>query len=280
MSIAASLSPALVDLITLVALCVPSALTCTWTTTVPLPAIAMDVVPWCVSFAGENSFAYCATAGTAGREDGQAGQRGGEGKVAFHRLPLRATMKRALIYTTSPGAGKRRPTAAATSASLPISEANCSKVSDCIPSETALAGSGCTSTKSPSAPAATPARDIGSTKRATPVPCDGSTITGRWVNSASSGTTARSSTLRVAESNERKPRSHRTTLRVAGEQQVLGGHQPLVDGRGEAALQEHRFARRARPRAAARSSACCARRSAACPRTRRRSRRRADPTPR
>ena len=45
MSIAASLSAALVDLITLVALCVPSALTWTWTTTVPLPAIAMDVVP-------------------------------------------------------------------------------------------------------------------------------------------------------------------------------------------------------------------------------------------
>ena len=45
-----------------------------------------------------------------------------------------------------------------------------------------------------------------------PVPCDGSTTTGRWVISRSTGTAERSSVLRVARSNVRMPRSHRITL--------------------------------------------------------------------
>ena len=52
-------------------------------------------------------------------------------------------------------------------------------VSACAPSERASSGRLCTSTMSPSAPTATPARARGVTMYALPVPWDGSTITGK-----------------------------------------------------------------------------------------------------
>ena len=76
----------------------------------------------------------------------------------------------------------------------------------------ARGGSGWTSMMIPSAPAAAPARAIGRTRERCPVPCDGSTMTGRWVRSRSTGTAVRSSVLRVDGSKVRMPRSHRTTL--------------------------------------------------------------------
>jgi len=53
---------------------------------------------------------------------------------------------------------------------------------DCMPSDNALEGSGCTSMMSPSAPAATAALAIAGTPDQMPIPCEGSTITGKWVS--------------------------------------------------------------------------------------------------
>ncbi len=64
---------------------------------------------------------------------------------------------------------------------------------------------------SPSAPAATAARDTGATSSRFPVPWLGSTITGRWVRIFSSGTALMSIVLRVYGSKVRIPRSHRMT---------------------------------------------------------------------
>ena len=58
-------------------------------------------------------------------------------------------------------------------------------------------GSLCTSIIRPSAPAATAASAIEPTREARPVAWLGSTTTGRWVNSLSTGTAERSSVLRV-----------------------------------------------------------------------------------
>ena len=56
---------------------------------------------------------------------------------------------------------------------------NMGNVRACGPSESATAGSGCTSTMIPSTPVAAAARAIGVTATAFPVPCDGSTMIGR-----------------------------------------------------------------------------------------------------
>ena len=65
---------------------------------------------------------------------------------------------------------------------------------------------------SPSAPHATEALAIGATRSQCPVPCEGSTTTGRWQSFLSTGTAFRSSVNRVAGSKVRMPRSQRITL--------------------------------------------------------------------
>ena len=64
---------------------------------------------------------------------------------------------------------------------------------------------------SPSAPAAAAASDIGPTRSRRPAAWLGSTITGRWVISLSTGIAIRSSVKRYAVSNVRIPRSHSMT---------------------------------------------------------------------
>ena len=75
--------------------------------------------------------------------------------------------------------------------------ANWSSVIDCSPSDSASSGRGWTSTMTPSAPAATPASDIGLISQRLPVAWLGSTMTGRWVRWWRSGMAARSSVFRV-----------------------------------------------------------------------------------
>src|SRR5688572_31854104 len=53
---------------------------------------------------------------------------------------------------------------------------------------------------------------MGAIKLRSPVPCDGSASTGKWDNSLTSATAARSSVLRVAVSKVLMPRSHKTTF--------------------------------------------------------------------
>src|SRR2546430_6685622 len=72
-----------------------------------------------------------------------------------------------------------RPTARATCGTASMSARKLSKLSDWNPSESAWSGLGCTSTRRPSAPAATAASAIGATRYHLPVPCDGSASTGR-----------------------------------------------------------------------------------------------------
>ena len=120
-----------------------------------------------------------------------------------------------------------------------IISSNRSNVSACSPSDSASSGRGWTSTMIPSAPAATPAIASGFTSHCLPVACDGSTMTGRCVRCWTMGTAVRSSVFRLYVSNVRMPRSHRITLGLPAED-VLGGHQPLLDRRAVAALEHHR----------------------------------------
>src|SRR5216683_730752 len=90
-----------------------------------------------------------------------------------------------------------RFSAAATASTCSTRWANACGVSDWAPSESATSGCACTSTISPSAPAAIPASAIGVTSERRPVPWLGSTITGRWLSSLIRGTALRSSVLRV-----------------------------------------------------------------------------------
>ena len=93
-----------------------------------------------------------------------------------------------------------------------ITESNCSKFRDCGPSESACAGSLCTSIIRPSAPQAIPALASGSTKERTPVAWLGSTMTGRWVRSFKTHTALKSKVFLVEVSKVRIPRSHNATF--------------------------------------------------------------------
>jgi len=87
--------------------------------------------------------------------------------------------------------------------------------SDCAPSLMAFSGAGCISTRSPSAPMATAAREEapapGSLSRA----WLGSRITGKWVSSFSAATAAMSQVLRVTVSKVRMPRCSNSPANVA-----------------------------------------------------------------
>ena len=135
-----------------------------------------------------------------------------------------------------------RPTAPAMTRTCRIRSSNSRGVSDCCPSESAFSGQGWTSMMSPSAPAAIAARAIAATWARRPMPCDGSTTTGRCVSDFRTGTAFRSSVLRVIVSKVRMPALAERHLVVAARDDVLGGHEPLLDGGGRAALQQHRLA--------------------------------------
>src|SRR5690606_39148545 len=104
------------------------------------------------------------------------------------------------------------PRACTTGPKRAISAANSSASSCCAASDLASSGLGCTSTMIPSAPAAAPASASDVTSERLPAAWLGSTHTGRWVSSLSTGTAPTSSVNRVAVSNVLMPRSHRTTL--------------------------------------------------------------------
>ena len=129
-------------------------------------------------------------------------------------------------------------------------------------------GSGCTSTIRPSAPAATAARASGSTLSRLPVPWLGSTMMGRWLSRWTTGINAQVQRVAGVVREGADAALAEDHVVIALRQDVLGGHQELVDRGGHAALEQHRLARRARRVAAARSSACCARRSGCSRRTR------------
>ena len=80
---------------------------------------------------------------------------------------------------------------------LSIMATNVSSVSDCAPSLKASSGFGCTSTIIPSAPAAIPAFTMGGISERRPVPWLGSTMIGKWLNSANAGIAAKSSVFLV-----------------------------------------------------------------------------------
>ena len=139
------------------------------------------------------------------------------------------------------GAPTGRPRAAAIGSNWAISSLKCLKLRLCWPSIRADSGSGWTSTMMPSAPAATEARAIGWTMYQCPVPCDGSTMIGRWVRRRSRGMALRSRVKREEVSKVRMPRSQSMTSGVAAGQDVLGAHEPLVDGVAHAALEQDGF---------------------------------------
>ena len=123
-----------------------------------------------------------------------------------------------------------------------MSWANFVGLSDCGPSDSASSGRGCTSMISPSAPHATAALAMGATRSQWPVPCDGSTTTGRCESFFSTGTALRSSVKRVVGLEGADAALAQDHVRVARGQDVLGGEQELLDGRGHAALEQHGLA--------------------------------------
>src|SRR5699024_2169686 len=93
-----------------------------------------------------------------------------------------------------------------------INVSNCSKSICCCASESATAGSGCTSAIIPSAPIAIPALAAGINKSLLPVECVTSTITGKCVSCFKIGTDEISNVFRVAVSYVLILRSQRIIL--------------------------------------------------------------------
>ena len=112
---------------------------------------------------------------------------------------------------------------------------------DCGPSLIASSGRTCTSTRSPSAPAATAALDMAATRSALPTAWLGSTITGRCVSCFRSGTALRSRVFRVSVSNVRIPTFAQYDLLVSLRHDIFGRHQKLFYSRAEAPFQNNRF---------------------------------------
>src|SRR5579872_1489960 len=92
-----------------------------------------------------------------------------------------------------------------------VSVANSLGMMDWTPSERAFSGSWWTSTRRPSAPTATAASEKGRTLWRLPVPCEGSTMIGKWLRRLTAGTTARSNVLREKSEKVRTPRSQSAT---------------------------------------------------------------------
>ena len=167
-----------------------------------------------------------------------------------------------------------------TGTSSAIIARNWSKLSCCSASDRAASGSGWTSTITPSAPTATPPIASGATSQRLPVAWLGSTITGRWrqvVEQRHRRQVHRVAGVRLERPDAALAEDH---VRVAGADDVLGGHQPFLDRRAEAALEHHRPGDPPDRASAASSSACSGCRSGGCRRTRRRCRPGSAPSPR
>ena len=110
----------------------------------------------------------------------------------------------------------------------------------CSASESASSGFGWTSTMTPSAPTATPPIASGFTSQRLPVACYGSTMTGRWVRWWSErhrGQVHRVARVRLERADAALAQDD---VGVARADDVLGGHQPLLDRRAVAALEHDR----------------------------------------
>ena len=115
--------------------------------------------------------------------------------------------------TPTPGCNARVPPPARSRRTRARSARRLSGRIACGPSESASSGLWCTSIRTPSAPTAIAARDIGSDLVALAgAVADGSTRIGRWEMRLMAGTIERSSVLRVWSANVRTPRSQRITL--------------------------------------------------------------------
>ena len=110
------------------------------------------------------------------------------------------------------------------------------------PSQIASSGFGCTSTMIPSAPAAAAASDSGPTRSRRPAAWLGSTITGRWrelLQHRHRHQVEREPVGGLERADPALAQHHRV---VALLEDVLGGHQQLVERRGQAALEQRRAA--------------------------------------
>ena len=141
------------------------------------------------------------------------------------------------------------------------SRANWSGYSDWPPSESARSGVGCTSTITPSAPAATAARAIGITLSRKPgaVARIGDHRQMRQpLHDRDRRQVEQIARHRVEAANAALAENH---LAVPFGEDVLGAHEQIGDRRRHAALEQHRLVDASRRRGAGNSSACCARRS-------------------
>ena len=151
------------------------------------------------------------------------------------------------VQAAGPGVRRRAPRPAARARAY---SGNSAVGSDWRPSQIAASGSGWTSTMTPSAPTAAAASESGPTSSRRPAAWLGSTITGSWVRSLSTGTAARSSVKRYAVSKVRIPRSHRMTASLPSLSTYSAAMQQLVERAGQPALDAAPAARCARPRSA------------------------------
>ena len=113
------------------------------------------------------------------------------------------------------------------------------------PSQIASSGSGWTSTMIPSAPAAAAASDIGSTSSRRPAAWLGSTITGRCGRLLEHRDGHQVKREAVGGLERADPALAQDDRLVALLEDVLGGHQQLVQRAGQAALDQDRAARAA-----------------------------------
>ena len=143
-------------------------------------------------------------------------------------------------WTGLRGSGR---TASATLRQVAMSWANVAGVIVCEPSETACSGSSWTSMIRPSAPAAMAAFDIGATSFAFPVPCEGSTTTGRvaLVLEVGDGRQRQGEPGVVLIGPDTPLAEH--DVGVVAVEDVLGGEEEFVDRRAHASLEQGRLAR-------------------------------------
>ena len=113
--------------------------------------------------------------------------------------------------------------------------------SDCGPSHRACSGFGCISTSTPSAPAAMPASDSGSTRSGTPgrvARVDDHRQVAGQLHDRHGAHVERVAGGRLEGTDAALAEDH---LAVALFDDVLGGHQPLFDRGRQAALEQHRL---------------------------------------
>src|SRR6202163_4875979 len=114
---------------------------------------------------------------------GDAAHLGGTAQTAKRQAERAADQTKSNDANPHQATPTVRFSAPATASTCSTRWANAFGVSDWAPSESATSGCACTSTMSPSAPAAMPASAIGVTRERLPVPWLGSTVTGTWLSS-------------------------------------------------------------------------------------------------